>query len=102
MELDYVRVFKWFVFDLGFLCVFLNFVLFFFINSVVIYIRLLNLFNVKRNDELKSIILLLKGYLLNVLFWNVIIVLECVVCYKFKLEIFGFKLKIVMVLFYVI
>lgn len=68
MELDYVRVFKWFVFDLGFLWVFLNFVLFFFINSVVIYIRLLNLFNVKRNDELKSIILLLKVNLLNVLF----------------------------------
>lgn len=76
--------------------------IFFFINSVVIYIRLLNLFNVKRNDELKSIILLLKVNLLNVLFWNVIIVLECVVCYKFKFELFGFKLKIVMVLFYVV
>lgn len=49
---------------------------FFFINCVVIYIRLSNLLNVKRNDELKSTILPLKGYLLNVSVWNVITGLE--------------------------
>lgn len=70
---------------------------FFFINSVVIYIRLPNLLNVKRNDELKSTILPLKANLLNVSLRNAITVLECVVCYKSKLEIFGPKLKIAMV-----
>lgn len=70
---------------------------FFFINCVVIYIRLPNLLNVKRNDELKSTILPLKANLLNVSLRNAITVLECVVCYKSKLEIFGSKLKIAMV-----
>lgn len=51
---------------------------FFFINSVVIYIRLSNLLNVKRNDELKSTILPLKANLLNVSLRNAITVLECV------------------------
>lgn len=51
---------------------------FFFINCVVIYIRLSNLLNVKRNDELKSTILPLKANLLNVSLRNAITVLECV------------------------
>lgn len=97
MESDYARVFKRPVPDPGLSCAFSNLALLFFINCVVIYIRLPNLLNVKRNDELKSTILPLKANLLNVSLRNAITVLECVVCYKSKLEIFGPKLKIAMV-----
>lgn len=97
MESDYARVFKRPVPDPGLLWAFSNLALLFFINSVVIYIRLPNLLNVKRNDELKSTILPLKANMLNVSLRNAITVLECVVCYKSKLEIFGPKLKIAMV-----
>lgn len=78
MESDYARVFKRPVPDLGLSCAFSNLALLFFINSVVIYIRLPNSLNVKRNDELKSTILPLKANLLNVSLQNAITVLECV------------------------
>lgn len=79
MESDYARVFKRPVPDPGLLWAFSNLaLLFFFINCVVIYIRLSNLLNVKRNDELKSTILPLKANLLNVSLRNAITGLECV------------------------
>lgn len=65
MESDYARVFKRVVPDPGLFCAFSNFVLLFFENSVVIYIKLPNLLNVKRNDELKSRILPFQVKLLN-------------------------------------
>lgn len=93
MESDYARVFKRPVPDLGLSCAFSNLALLFFINSVVIYIRLPNLLNVKRNDELKSTILPVECFTSKCHHWFRM----RVVCFKSKLEIFGPKLKIAMV-----